>query len=234
MAIDYVVDYACVPKETLGTAGILDRLKARDRANTVIQLYRDGGDQRPASEMGFEMSRSLPDGSEETRVIIVQDMLDQAAELNPLASYCEGCPANLIGQPFGCVNYVQYPLSAAGEVWLLKQLPSPEEPLPWLLLRQAVEEMGYTGLSVEPLRAGESYFADPNGFARGLGEFTVSTNQVFEMLFMLGHIQPAHAGVLLLFTTYCRLAFDRHSEFVSQSLIAAIVLIVVGWAALMS
>ena len=42
------------------------------------------------------------------------------------------------------------------------------------------------------------------------------------------------AGILLLFTTYCRLAFDRHSEFVSQSLIAAIVLIVVGWAALMS
>jgi hypothetical protein len=42
------------------------------------------------------------------------------------------------------------------------------------------------------------------------------------------------AGVLLLFTTYCRLAFDHHSEFVSESLIAAIVMIVVGWAALMS
>ena len=41
-------------------------------------------------------------------------------------------------------------------------------------------------------------------------------------------------GVLLLFTTYCRLAFDRHSEFVSECLIAAIVMIVVGWAALMS
>ena len=52
MAIDYVVDYACVPKETLGTAGILDRLKARKRANTVIQLYREGGDQRPIDQPG--------------------------------------------------------------------------------------------------------------------------------------------------------------------------------------
>lgn len=208
MAIDYIVDYACVPKETLGTQGILDRLKARDRASTVIQLYREGGDQRPPSEMGFEMSRNLPDGSEETRVIIVQDMLDEAAELDPLASYCEGCPANVIQRPFGCVSHVQYPLSAAGEVWLLKQLPDPEEPLPWLLLRQAVEEMGYNGVSVETLRTSESYFADPNGFARGLGEFQVSTNQVFEMLFMLGHIQPAHAGILLLFFN----AIDRDFE----------------------
>jgi hypothetical protein len=41
-------------------------------------------------------------------------------------------------------------------------------------------------------------------------------------------------GVLLLLTTYCRLAFDRHSEFVSTHPIVAIVLMVVGWAALMS
>lgn len=208
MAIDYVVDLACVPKQTLGTQGILDRLKARDRAQTVIKLFREGGDQRPPSEMGFEMARSTPDGEEETRVIVVQDMLDMAAELDPLASACEGCPANVLKRPFGCTGFVQYPLSAAGEVWLLKQLPGPEEPLPWLLLRQAVEEMGYTGSSVDELRAGETYFADPKGYLRDLVEFQVSTNQVFEMLFMLGHIQPAHAGVLLLFFN----AIDRDME----------------------
>ena len=41
-------------------------------------------------------------------------------------------------------------------------------------------------------------------------------------------------GVLLLFIAFTRMAFDRYSEFVSESLIAAIVMIVVGWAALMS
>ena len=208
MAIDYVVDYACVPKQTLGTQGILDRLKARDRAQTVIKLFRENGDQRPPSEMGFEMTRSTPDGEEETRVVVVQDMLDMAAELDPLAHACDGCPANVLQRPFGCTGFVQYPLSAAGEVWLLKQLPTPDEPLPWLLLRQAVEEMGYSGASVEELRAGETYFADANGFERDIVEYRVSTNQVFEMLFMLGHIQPAHAGVLLLFFN----AIDRDME----------------------
>ncbi len=199
MAIDYVVDYACVPKATLGTQGIIDRLKGRARAEAVIRLFRENGDERPPSEMGFELTRSTPQGGEESRVIVVQDILNEATALDPLASYCVGCPANATGEAFGCIHVIQYPLSAAAEAWLLKQLPGPDEPLPWLLLRQTVTEMGYDGVSVEPLRASGIYLQDERGFARGLGEFQVSSNQVFEMLFMLGHIQPAHAGVLLLF-----------------------------------
>lgn len=199
MAIDYVVDLGCVPKETLGTSGILERLKGRARAQTVIRLFREGGDARPPSEMGFEMARHTPEGEEETRVVVVQDMLDHAADLDPLAHYCVGCPANALGEPFGCIGFVQYPISAAGEVWLLKQLPTPEEPLPWLLLRQTVTEMGYTGHSVLPLRETGTYFQDARGFSRDLGEFHVTSNQLIEMLFLLGHVQPAHAGALLLF-----------------------------------
>ncbi len=136
MAIDYVIDYGCVPKETLGTDGILDRLKARDRAATVIQLFRENGDQRPPSEMGFEMTRTTLEGVEETQVVVVQDMLDRAAELDPLADYCAGCPANVRGVPFGCVGFIQYPISARAERWLLDRLPGIDEPLVWLLLRQ--------------------------------------------------------------------------------------------------
>jgi hypothetical protein len=199
MAIDYVVDYTCVPKETLGTQGILERLKGRARAQAVIQLFRKNGDQRPPSEMGFEFTRSTPDGSEETHVIVVQELLDHAAALEPLAHHCIGCPANVRGEAFGCVNFIQYPISAKAEIWLLKQLPMPDEPLPWLLLKQTVEEMGYTGASVEPLRASGVYFVDAKGFSRDLGEIRVTTNQIFEMMFLLGPIQPAHAGVLLMF-----------------------------------
>lgn len=86
MAIDYVVHLTCLPKDTLGVDGILDRLKAAARAREVIQLYRKNGDLRPPAEMGFEFVRSLPNGEEEVAVIMVQDMLDQAAELEPLLS----------------------------------------------------------------------------------------------------------------------------------------------------
>src|SRR5271154_1571558 len=160
MAIDYIIDYSCVPKQTLTTEGILDRLKARERANTVIKLFRENGDQRPPSQMGFEFTRTNRDGEEETRVIDVQEMLDQAADLDPLARYCVGCPANISGEPFGCINRIEYPISAAAERWLLAQLPGIEEPLVWLLLRQGVEQLGYDGEPVKLLRANSTYFEE--------------------------------------------------------------------------
>ncbi len=198
MAIDHMIDYGCVPKETLGTDGIVERLKARDRAATVIQLYRENGDQRPPSEMGFEMTRTALDGAEETQVIIVQDMLDRAAELDPLAHYCEDCPANARGAPFGCVGFVQYPISARAERWLLDRLPGIDEPLIWLLLRQGVQELNYTGESVVPLRTDPTYFEERRVAGRDLVEFIFTANQAFELLFLLGNIQPPHAGILLL------------------------------------
>lgn len=198
MAIDYVIDYDCVPKQMLGTGGILERLKARARAGAVIKLFRENGDQRPPSEMGFEFTRTTAAGEEETRVVVVQEMLDLATELDPLAHYCVGCPANIAGAPFGCVGAIEYPISLAGERWLLDQLPGTDQPLVWLLLRQGVQELGYDGAPVEPLRANSAYFEERRVAGRDLTEFVMTANQVFEMLFLLGNIAPAHAGVLLL------------------------------------
>src|SRR5436190_17135818 len=101
MGIDHVIDLSCVPKETLTTPGILTRLKARDRAAAIIKLYRDNNDNRSPSEMGFEMVRRRPDGSEETQTIIVQHLLDEADDLTPLEHHCEDCPANRANRPFG-------------------------------------------------------------------------------------------------------------------------------------
>lgn len=199
MAIDYIIDYDCVPKQTLATEGIVRRLKGRERAQTIIRLFRQNGDNRPPSQMGFEFTRSTPEGVEENRVIVVQDLLDEAAELDPLAPHCQGCPANVRGVPFGCTGQIQYPLTFAGEVWLLKQLPPPDVPLIWLLLRETVREMGYTGASVQPLRGDSNYFEQTAGYARNIGEVQVSSDQVFEMCFLVGHVQPSQAGALLLF-----------------------------------
>ncbi len=200
MAIDYVIDYDCVPKQTLGTDGILERLKGEERARTIIALYRRNGDQRPPTEMGFEMVRTAADGSEETQVIVVQHLLDSAAELEPLKQHCAGCPANHVGLPFGCMGKIDYPLSGVGEAWLLNRLPEPTQPLIWLLLRQGIEELGYDGSTVRALReAGRTHFDEERTIYRALGEITVTSDQVFEMTFLLGNLQPNHSGVLLLF-----------------------------------
>jgi hypothetical protein len=201
MAIDYIVDLDCIPKQKLGTMGILERLKGQERAHSIIQLFRRNNDPRPPSEMGFEMVRTAADGSEETQILVVQHLLDAADELNPLAVHCQGCPANRTGAPFGCMGRVSYPLSGLGEAWLLNRLPEPTEPLIWLLVRQGIKEFRYDGRTARALRdAGRAHFAEDRTIYRALGELTVTSDQVFEMTFLVdGPIQPNHAGVLLLF-----------------------------------
>ncbi|RMF78063.1 MAG: hypothetical protein D6737_15995 [Chloroflexi bacterium] len=200
MAIDYIIDYKCFPKQELDTDGIVQRLKDRARAEEIIRLYRREGDTRPPSQMGFELTRTTPDGEETTEVVNVQHLLYRASTLDQYTPYCDGCPANRTGEPFGCVGFIQYPISLAAEAWLLKQLPVPDDTLVWLLLKQGVQELGYDGAQVAELRTAESpYFESADTLARTLGEFQITSNQVFEMIFLLGHIQPHHAGMLLLF-----------------------------------
>jgi hypothetical protein len=200
MGIDYIVDLDCVPKRALTVEGLMSRLKGRDRAEKIIQLYREQGDLRPPQRMAFEMVRRLPDGSEEVELIVVQHLLDAAQELMPWEADCAGCLANAGGQPFGCTGTINYPLSEAGERWLLQQLPDGEHPLIFMLLGRALRDMGYSGEHGAALRAQPGVFlTSAQAPARNLGALTISGDQVFEMLFLSGPIYPAHGALLLQF-----------------------------------
>lgn len=205
MAIDYVVDYKCYPKQELGTEGILERIKGRARAEAVIKLFRDNGDNRPVHEIGFELERVTASGENETKVVMVQNMIDQADELLPYQHYCDGCPANISGQAFGCIGQIEYPISGRAELWMLNQLPVPIETLPWMLLRQGIREFKAAGEAVNSMRAeGQPFFQEKGVLVRQLGEMIINTNQLFEMLFLLGHIKPSYGATLLMFFNIIR------------------------------
>lgn len=208
MAIDYIIEFDCVPKRALTADGILERLKERARAEEIIQWFRAAGDTREPTQMGFEFSHSRPGDAGDKQLIVVQDLLDHASVLDDYAEHCALCPANRSGQPYGCMGFVQYPITARAETWLLERLPVPDEPLVWLLLRQGIQKLGYDGASVKALReadggvdAGERrYFELPIAPERRLGELRVSGDQALEMIFGVGErIIPNHAGILLLF-----------------------------------
>jgi hypothetical protein len=155
---------------------------------------------RPAEDIGFEMVRRLADGQEQTQVVMVKDLLEAAIELTPLESYCDGCPANNLVVPFGCMSQIEYPISGAAELWLLNRLPLPPEPLPWLLLRRAIEDAKDDASEINVMRGeGQPYFQERGVLVRRLGELVVSNNQIFKMLFLMGHLKPAYAAVLLIF-----------------------------------
>jgi len=217
MAIDYIIEYDCIPKQQFSAAGILERIKEKERAQEVIQWFRAAGDTRPPAQMGFEFSRSTPDEKGEKQVIVVQDLLDHAAQLDEWEYHCSGCPANGRDHPFGCMGFIRYPISARAETWLLERLPVPDEPLLWLLLKQGIRKFGYDGSSVKLLRdrddtreeGGRTYFELPAAPQRRLGELRVSGDQTLEMIFGVGErIMPNHAGILLLFFD----AIDRSLE----------------------
>jgi hypothetical protein len=142
MGIDYVIDYDCEPKQALTLEGLLGRLKGRDRAQAIIQFYRDQGDERSPAKIGFEMIHRSADGSEEVDLVIAQDLLDMVEELTPWESHCAHCPANRAGTPFGCIGHINYSIALDAELWLLGQLPDNTHPLPHMLLQKAVHEMG--------------------------------------------------------------------------------------------
>ena len=206
MAIDYIIEYDCAPKRELTANGILERLKERERAREVIQWFRNAGDDRPPTRMGFEFSRNTPDDKSEAQLIVVQDLLDHVAVLDEQAQHCRHCPANRGRGAYGCIGFIQYPITGRAEAWLLDRLPVPDEPLIWLLLKQGIQQLGYDGASMKALRdsdgaAGErSYFELPVAPQRRLGEVRISGDQVLEMIFGVGaRIIPNHAGILLLF-----------------------------------
>lgn len=210
-----MIELDCPPKRALGAAGILERLKERRRAREVIEWFRDAGDKRSPAQMGFEFSQSRPGDSGDKQLIVVQDLLDHAAALDEHAEFCQTCPANRAGQAFGCAGFIQYPITALAETWLLERLPAPDERLVWKLLRKGIQELGYDGSSVKTLREtdaasaadGSTYFELPDAPQRWLGELRVSSDQLLEMMFGVGkRIIPNHSGILLLFAH----AIDRN------------------------
>ena len=217
MAIDYIIELDCIPKRELTADGIRERLKERARAQEVIQWFRAAGDMREPAKMGFEFSHSTPSEPGDKQLIVVQDLLDHASVLDDYAEHCASCPANRSGEPFGCMGFIQYPITARAETWLLERLPVPDEPLVWLLLKQGIQRLGYDGASVRELREADggidaserAYFELPIAPKRRLGELRVSGDQALEMIFGVGErIIPNHAGILLLFFG----AIDRDLE----------------------
>ncbi|MCY3573503.1 MAG: hypothetical protein OXG92_05610 [Chloroflexi bacterium] len=211
MAIDSIIEFDCAPKRALSAAGIVQRLKERAQAESVIASHRASDDQRPIAEMHFEFSRSTPGNPGAIQLIAVSDVLEYASDLDDYARHCQACPASR-GIAYGCVGFVRYPISALAENWLLERLPVPDEPLVWLLLKQGIQKLGYDGASLRALRqsdANRSYFELAAAPRRRLGELRVSGDQALEMILGVGErIIPNHSGILLLFFG----AIDRDLE----------------------
>ena len=206
MAIDYVLAMGCPPHKQLGIERLIALHRTRVLARTALARMRDDGDQRTPGEIEIQLTLKRPDGEApaQPRGITLADLLAEASPLDEVAAYCAACPAKLSTE-FSCHRRIAYPIREHVEAWLMSRLPRTLACTAGALLVRGLEEFGWDGAPTAKRRAaGTTYFESraPYG-VRWEGEdrqlIEVSSDQVFQMMFMVGNLAPTHCMMLALF-----------------------------------
>ncbi|MGE0868022.1 MAG: hypothetical protein AB7P03_05665 [Kofleriaceae bacterium] len=204
MAIDYVLSIGCEPQNTLGIGQLVDLNRTRILARSALAHMRRDGDQRPANEIEIQLTMRKPEG-DSGRGVTLQHLLDESAPLDQVSSQCQRCPA---GYPreFACHRRIRYPIPERVEAWLMARLPTKLGCTAGSLLVRGLHDFGWTGAPTAKLRAaGTTYFEsrvpygvrwDGDGHD---GTIEISSDQLFQMMFLVGPLSPTHSLMMALF-----------------------------------
>jgi len=202
MAIDYVLAMGCEPQKLLGVERLVGLHRTRILARTALAHMREDGDQRSAADIEVQLTTRKPDG-ESARGVTLQTLLDESAPLDEVAEHCATCPAGF-AREFACHRRIRYPIPEHVEAWLMSRLPSTLDCTAGTLLARGLGEFGWDGAPAAKLRsAGTTYFESraPYGvrWQGDDGTIEVSSDQLFQMMFMVGNLAPTHCLMLVLF-----------------------------------
>lgn len=202
MAIDYVLGVRCEPQERLGVERLVSMNRTRILARSALAQMREDGDQRAPGDIEIQLTMRTT-GGDSARGVTLQDLLDEAGPLDIVAEYCKQCPADL-GREFACHRRIRYPIPERAEAWLMARLPANLGCTAGALLVRGLGEFNWDGAPVAKLRAsGDTYFE--SRVAHGVrwespdGNIEVSSDQLFQMMFLVGHLAPTHSLMLALF-----------------------------------
>jgi hypothetical protein len=209
MGIDYVIDLDCEPKQALTTEGIVNLIKARNRAETILNMARSDGDNRPPSQITFKVAVNRQ-GKVETQDVSVQALLDQAAALEGHRNKCASCPANRENpNGYGCYDSISYPLEPDTEAFLMARLPDKLETTAGYMFASAVRDFGWDGAQAADMRSqGETFFRLRRPLHRQWPDLQLTSDQLFHMMFHVGHIGTSHALMLALFFGFVSMGQD--------------------------
>lgn len=202
MAIDYVLAVGCEPQNQLGVERLVELNRTRILARTFLAHMRKDGEQRSPSEIEVQLTMRKP-GGDSAQGVTVQHLLDEAAPLDEVAGHCRTCPAGLTRE-FACHRRIRYPVPEHVEQWLMARLPTHLGCTAGALLVRGLGEFAWDGAPTAKLRAaGTTYFESraPYGvrWDSDDGPIEISSDQVFQMMFMVGHLAPTHCLMLALF-----------------------------------
>jgi hypothetical protein len=202
MAIDYVLAMGCEPQKVLGVERLVGLHRTRILARSALAKIRDDGDDRSPDQIEVQLTVGKPDG-EAARGVTLQTLIDEAAPLDEVTGYCTVCPAAL-PRELACHRRIRYPIPEHVEAWLMSRLPTTLDCTAGTLLARGLGEFGWDGAPTAKLRtAGTTYFESraPYGvrWQAEQGTIEVSSDQLFQMMFMVGNLAPTHCLMLALF-----------------------------------
>jgi hypothetical protein len=202
MAIDYVLAMSCEPQRTLGVERLVNLHRTRILARSALAHMREDGEERSPASIEVQLTMRKPEG-DSARGVSLQDLLDEATPLDEVSSHCATCPAGL-RREFACHRRIRYPIPEHVEEWLMARLPTMLGCTAGALLVRGLGEFGWDGEPAARLRSnGTTFFESraPYG-VRWQGEegpIEISSDQLFQMMFMVGNLAPTHCLMLALF-----------------------------------
>ncbi len=203
MAIDYLLGVPCEPHRQLGVERLVTLNRTRILARSALAHMREDGDARAPSEIEIQLTMRTTSG-DSARGVTLQDLLEESRPLDEVASYCERCPAEL-PRSYACHRRIRYPIPERVEAWLMARLPTSLACTAGALLVRGLGEFGWDGAPTAKLRAsGTTFFESrvPYGvrWEGPDGVIEISSDQLFQMMFLVGNLAPTHCLMLALFT----------------------------------
>jgi len=202
MAIDYLLGVRCEPQERLGVERLVQMNRTRILARSALAQMRQDGDQRAPKDIEIQLTMRTTVG-DSAKGVTLQDLIDESDPLDVVAEYCAKCPAEL-PREFACHRRIRYPIPERVEQWLMARLPENLGCTAGALLVRGLGEFGWDGSPTAKLRAaGDTYFE--SRVAYGVrwespdGSIDISSDQLFQMMFLVGHLAPTHSLMLALF-----------------------------------
>lgn len=199
MSIVYYVDYPCPVKEAIKPGRMLRLLYGRERANEAVNRARKLDANVQPQNVPVSLSLRDETGAKELRTFSAADIYSQYAALENLADHCRNCRARIEQQSFGCRAKLDFPISFKAEAFLMGLIHAKDgDPTPTLLCNY-LESNGMAGNQTADMRKlpGVFFESDKPLVRRFADGRKLSVNQLFELLFLTGHITPQHARLLL-------------------------------------
>ncbi|MBS1118553.1 MAG: hypothetical protein H6Q90_781 [Deltaproteobacteria bacterium] len=202
MAIDYVLAMGCEPHRQLGVHRLIGLHRTRILARSALAHLREDGEERPPTDIEVQLTMRKPEG-DSARGVTLQDLLNESAPLDEVAGHCATCPAGL-PREFACHRRIRYPIPEHVEAWLMTRLPTELACTAGALLVRGLGEFGWNGEPTAKLRTtGTTFFESraPYGvrWQGDDGVIEISSDQLFQMMFMVGNLAPTHCLMLALF-----------------------------------